>query len=721
MAVIEFINRKNLTLRGMKKNIDYITKSQKTANGKYVYGHNCDAANAYEDFCLTKQMFGKLTGRQHIHFTQSFRGQEASAELAHQIGKELLAHSLFEHFQVLMGTHTDTHNIHNHFVINTVNMEDGKKWHISEKDLEELKSFSDEICAKYSLGVIDRSVPKAKKYTPSEKESKKKEMAAAVLAASRQAKNAEEFAALLSAGGRKVYWNGAERFEQMERLEAILNACKYHAKEETEFIGDCQHYEVQVTWKVKAIIETEKAGLKKQEEKVFASISEYQAAVEKLKENQSISQVIDKIFYEYEGKTYTPANFYKNLRWEGQSLREAFRVNGLKEKQKPLPRKEELTPLKSSSDYKDLRRLIRTACQCSLSQEDFTDKMRRLGVIVTWSDKRKYITFQMLETDGKEGRKYRNNRFFPPSSYTKEVFQEIFAFNQKMRKLIQDYRLTSYEELKTLAASGSVPDLRLEEKTRRVYLKMEVLEEKIAEKDPKRTADSEKEIQTVWRESYFDEAAISRFFADKTRQDIILPEKAEILKDDKKPFLLLESEEGYLFSASSLSKKFTPEALAQRFLNNVFGEVREEAIRDICTVLWLSRDWNDFSKKLKTAGYEVERRPLAEDDRGKCAMQEEKKMTGEGTVIFKAKGGIAFEGAYASRYFTAERITEELVKNQERISAGEREEKFDLFLRGLFFISDRQEQEESMEKPVVKKKLEGQALRDYLKEKGYEL
>lgn len=251
MAVIEFINRKNLTLMGMKKNLAYITKDQKTVNGKYVYGHNCDAANAYEDFCLTKQMFGKLSGRQHIHFTQSFRGQEASAELAHQIGKELLAHPLFKNFQVVMATHTDTHNIHNHFVVNTVNVEDGKKWQLSEEDLEELKDFSDEICGKYSLEVVDKTYQTTKEYIPLGKESKKKEMYAAVLAASRQAKSSEEFAALLSESGKTAHWDGNEQFKQNKLLEAILNACKYHAKDETEFIGDCKHYGVKTTWKVK--------------------------------------------------------------------------------------------------------------------------------------------------------------------------------------------------------------------------------------------------------------------------------------------------------------------------------------------------------------------------------------------------------------------------------------------------------------------------------------
>lgn len=716
MAIIEFINRKNLTLSGMQKNLIYITKEQKTENGKYVYGHNCDAVSAYEDFCLTKEMFHKGTGRQHIHFTQSFHGQEASAELAHQIGKELLAHTIFQKFQIVMATHTDTHNVHNHFVINTVNIEDGKKWQLSEKDLEELKDFSDKICAQYSLEVIDKSYQTTKEYTLLGKESKKKEMLAAALAASRQAKSVDEFSAILSAGGRKVYWNGAKHFEQMERLEAILNACKYHARDETEFIRDCQHYGVEVTWKVKAIIETEEGGEKKQEEKDFESSAAYQKAVEELKESGSIVQRMDEIYYEYEGKTYTPAHFYKNLRWEGKTLRKAFRVNGIKDNSKPLPKEEDVKPLEKSNEYKNLSRLIRTARQCSLSLKDFIKKMDSLGVEVGWNEKRKYITFRMYS-----GRKYRNSRFFPPSSFTKEAFLEIFAFNQKMKKLIADHPVTSYEELKALATAGNLPDLRLEEKTSRVYLKMEVLEEKLAGEKDKRKPDTPKEVQKVVRESYFDEEAINRFLADETRQDILLPGKEEILKEDKKSFLLLESAEGYFFSASSLSKKFTKENLTQRFLNNAFWEIRQEAVRDIRTVLWLSRSWQDFAEKLKAAGYDIQLRTLTEKDQGRCAMKEGKKMTDEETIIFTGKGEIAFEGSYASKNFTVERITELLAENQKRMTDWERAQTFQLFLRGLWFAKDTDyETEEINRKNIVVREMTGQALKDKRKEKGYE-
>lgn len=707
MAVIKFINRKNLTIRGMKKNINYITKDEKTDGGKYVYGHNCDVANVYEDFYITKQTFGKMTGRQHIHFTQSFQGQEARAELAHQVGKELLGHPLFESFQVVMATHTDTHNIHNHFVINTVNIEDGKKWHISENDMEELKDFSNEICAKYSLKVIDKTNQTPKEYTSIGEGSKKKEMVTAVLAASWQAKSADEFSAILKADGRRVHWNADEYFQKNERLEAILNACKYHAKDESEFIRDCEYYGVKTTWKVKAITTTETDGEKKQEEKVFTNNAEHRAELERIKEEESLFQVVDEIFYEYEGKTYTPAHFYKNLRWDGNSLRAAFQVNLIKDKKKPLPSKEELKSVKSSNEYKDLNKLVRIARQCSLNQKDFVDKMQQFGITVTWNPQRKYITFQMPS-----GKKYRNNRFFPPSSYTKEAFFEVFAFNEKMRKLILDYKINSYDELKALAVSGRLSDCRLEKRTNRVYLKINISQ----------IENAEKEAEKNWRESYFDEKAIRRFLADEARQDILLPEKAEILKEDKKPFLLLESKEGYLFSAVSLSKKFTQENLKQRFFNNAFQENKPEVERDIRTVMWLSRSWQDFAEKLKAAGYDLRVRALTEDDRGNCVMAEEKPVSDEKIAIFIAKNGIPVDGRYLSKSFTIKEIAKQLEENQQRISAGESKDKFNLFLQGLYFVSDKNVNGESaVEKTLIKKKLEGQALKDYLKEKGYEL
>ena len=363
--------------------------------------------------------------------------------------------------------------------------------------------------------------------------------------------------------------------------------------------------------------------------------------------------------------------------------------------------------MKGSDEYKDLNKLVRIARQCSLSQKDFIEKMQQVGVTVTWNPQRKYITFQMPS-----GKKYRNNRFFPPSSYTKEAFFEVFAFNEKMRKLILEYQINSYDELKVLAASGRLSDLRLEERTNRVYLKINISQIENAEKEPEKN----------WRESYFDEKAIRRFLADEARQDILLPEKEEILKEEKKPFLLLESKEGYLFSAVSLSKKFTQENLKQRFFNNAFREKKPEVERDIRTVMWLSRSWQDFAENLKAAGYDLRVRALTEDDRGNCVMAEEKPLKGEKTAIFIAKNGIPFDGSYVSKNLTIEKISKQLEENQERISAEESNAKFSLFLQGLYFVSDKNVNGESaVEKPLIKKKLEGQALKDYLKEKGYEL
>lgn len=47
--------------------------------------------------------------------------------------------------------------IHAHFVVNSVSFVDGKKLHLSKKDLENFKAFNDKLAKKYGLEVIDRS------------------------------------------------------------------------------------------------------------------------------------------------------------------------------------------------------------------------------------------------------------------------------------------------------------------------------------------------------------------------------------------------------------------------------------------------------------------------------------------------------------------------------------------------------------------------------------
>lgn len=157
MAVIKFAAGKNNTYAGMKKAIDYILNEKKT-DILLTYGKDCCPDTAYHEFIQTKIDFHKEDGRQFKHLIQSFAGYETiSPEQAHQVGIELLNCKLFDGFQVVMATHKDKNHLHNHFIINSINTQTGKKWDQSKEQLYELREYNDHQCRKHNLVIIPDS------------------------------------------------------------------------------------------------------------------------------------------------------------------------------------------------------------------------------------------------------------------------------------------------------------------------------------------------------------------------------------------------------------------------------------------------------------------------------------------------------------------------------------------------------------------------------------
>lgn len=58
-----------------------------------------------------------------------------TAEKAHEIGVKLAEEIWGDKFQVIVSTHLNTDNIHNHFVLNSVSFIDGKKFCNTKKRL----------------------------------------------------------------------------------------------------------------------------------------------------------------------------------------------------------------------------------------------------------------------------------------------------------------------------------------------------------------------------------------------------------------------------------------------------------------------------------------------------------------------------------------------------------------------------------------------------------
>ena len=70
------------------------------------------------------------------------------------LSTELLHHKhggYFEGSEVLVCTHVDREHIHSHCIINSVNFETGKKVHMADKQIQELRVRNDQICEELGL------------------------------------------------------------------------------------------------------------------------------------------------------------------------------------------------------------------------------------------------------------------------------------------------------------------------------------------------------------------------------------------------------------------------------------------------------------------------------------------------------------------------------------------------------------------------------------------
>ena len=116
MAIIKYkVIKKNL-----EAVINYAKNGEKTENGILVSGLNCLPETAYTQMELTKKAFHKESDRLGYHIIQSFNGNEIPPEKCNQIGMELARQLWRDKYQVLVCTHTNKKNVHNHIILNSV-------------------------------------------------------------------------------------------------------------------------------------------------------------------------------------------------------------------------------------------------------------------------------------------------------------------------------------------------------------------------------------------------------------------------------------------------------------------------------------------------------------------------------------------------------------------------------------------------------------------------
>lgn len=153
MAVIKAVSSR----AGIKTILNYVMKEEKTEK-KLLSCLNCTPDMVQEQMEFTKRLWGKNGGRTYKHFVQSFAPEENIDPVqAHQIACQLAAsRPEWQDFEVLIATHEDKKHIHTHFVVNSVSCVDGHKIQQSKAELQAMKDYSDQLCAKYGLHITEK-------------------------------------------------------------------------------------------------------------------------------------------------------------------------------------------------------------------------------------------------------------------------------------------------------------------------------------------------------------------------------------------------------------------------------------------------------------------------------------------------------------------------------------------------------------------------------------
>ena len=144
--------------------VQYAANELKTEQTMYVTGINCTPAHAAAQFMKTKQRWNKLGGRTCYHGIQSFTPGEVTAAQAHDLGVALAKELWGERFEVVVATHCNTDCYHNHFVMNSVSVKDGKKFYCMLEDEQRMRTVSDRLCHEACLSVIQEPKGRKKHY-----------------------------------------------------------------------------------------------------------------------------------------------------------------------------------------------------------------------------------------------------------------------------------------------------------------------------------------------------------------------------------------------------------------------------------------------------------------------------------------------------------------------------------------------------------------------------
>ena len=203
----------------MKNVMRYVSQVNKTLwdGQQLISGIGCQPETAFDEFLSTKLLHHKDGGVMFYHMVQSFpKGADVDPCAAHEAARQLAGY--FEGCEILVCTHTDREHVHSHCIINSVNFETGKKLHMADEQIHELRVRNDQICEELGLPKFQRDdqrqsrgMSNAEYYPADRGESWKFELMRVVDDCMRCAGNREEFLILLRSEGYDATWTDSRK------------------------------------------------------------------------------------------------------------------------------------------------------------------------------------------------------------------------------------------------------------------------------------------------------------------------------------------------------------------------------------------------------------------------------------------------------------------------------------------------------------------------------
>lgn len=146
----------------LDKAVSYILNPQKA---KYISSYACAPITADLEFELTLDENSRSGGvNKAYHIIQSFKPDEITPELAHEIGQQLLEKQLQGKYEYVLTTHVDKEHIHNHVIFCASSFMTHTKYNDCDKTYYQLREVSDALCVEHGLSVIPPTKNKGKSY-----------------------------------------------------------------------------------------------------------------------------------------------------------------------------------------------------------------------------------------------------------------------------------------------------------------------------------------------------------------------------------------------------------------------------------------------------------------------------------------------------------------------------------------------------------------------------